>query len=211
MSTLVNIIKEVTGVVLAGGKSRRMGSDKAALLIAGEPLLRRIVTRLGQALGEVVVIGPAEAQPLVPATRVIPDATPGAGPLAALATALGAINAPYAFVVACDMPFVQSELVRAQAEIALAEGAQVVALRTVESEKPGLEPLHAVYARACLPVIEAQMAAGEPGLRRLLARLDVREVTPDEANRYDPQGISARNVNTPDEWRQALDILRAMS
>ncbi|HLY32401.1 MAG TPA: molybdenum cofactor guanylyltransferase [Ktedonobacterales bacterium] len=206
-----NLIAEVTGVVLAGGRSRRMGRDKAALPIDGVPLLQWVVTRLQRALADVIVIGPREAQSLAPTTRVIPDATPGAGPLAALATALAAITTPYAFVVACDMPCVQPALIRAQAQIALMEAAQVVALRTLESDKPGLEPLHAVYARACLPEIEAQLAVGEPGMRYLLARLQVREIKPDERARYDPQGISTLNVNTPDEWARALDICQPMS
>ena len=263
-----DVIAGVTGVVLAGGRSSRMGADKAALLIGGEPLLRRVVRRLRLALAATLVVGPPELaallQPTAPGqtmdqppaqtpgqvvarpsvapmagrtaeyiaeTRVIPDAQPGLGPLGGLATALAAITTPYAFVIACDMPFAQPALIRLQARLALAGGAvsdattgdgptadapaqygvgalpqapayDLVALRTAQ----GLEPLHAVYARACLPIVQAQVAAGDLALRRLLARLRVRELTADEVARTDPRGLSTLNANTPDEWAQALAL-----
>ncbi|HUY77372.1 MAG TPA: molybdenum cofactor guanylyltransferase [Ktedonobacterales bacterium] len=244
-----DVIADVTGVVLAGGHSSRMGADKAALLIGDEPLLRRIVRRLRLALAETLVVGPPELaallQPLAPGqatehvtnqqpeqsarpiaeTRVIPDAQPGLGPLGGLATALGAITTPYAFVIACDMPFVQPALIRTQAQLAHAgytttdpptheatnapsgaisapTGYDVVALRTAQ----GVEPLHAVYARACLPIAAAQLAAGDLAMWRLLARLHVRELTADEVARANPRGLSTLNANTPDEWARVVAL-----
>ncbi len=260
---IADVIADVMGVVLAGGRSSRMGADKAALLIGGEPLLRRIVRRLRLALAQTLVVGPpglaALLQPLtaeqasghatdrvadqsapqsatqrmrrIAETRVIPDAQPGLGPLGGLATALGAIATPYAFVIACDTPFVRPALIRMQARLALAGGQptdtsrgqasaapdsppgdgspevvgatsayDVVALRTAQ----GLEPLHTVYARACLPVVRAQLNAGELAMRRLLARLRVRELIADDVARADPHGLSTWNANTPEEWAEAL-------
>lgn len=244
-----DVIADVTGVVLAGGRSSRMGTDKATLIIGGEPLLRRIVGRLRRALADTLVIGPPElaallqpsalgqttkrvngheSEPItgrITTTRVIPDAQPGLGPLGGLATALGAITTSYAFVIACDMPFVQPALIRIQARLALANDTMtgaptqrasdtppaavsaspaydVVALRTAQ----GLEPLHAVYARACLPSVIAQLAAHELAMWRLLARLHVRELTADEVARADPQGLSTLNANTQDEWARMIAL-----
>ncbi len=226
-----NAIVGVTGVILAGGRSSRMGSDKAALLIGGEPLLRRMLRRLGLALAQTLVIGPPELAVIAPDARILPDAQPGLGPLGGLATALGAIATPYAFVIACDMPFAQPALIRAQARLALAgaaiadattgaapiavgapgqaasvanmaPGYDVVALRTAQ----GWEPLHAVYARACLPIVVAQLAAGDLAMRRLLGRLWVCELPPDAVARADPHGLSTLNANTPDEWARALAL-----
>jgi len=266
-----NRIAGVTGVVLAGGRSSRMGADKSTLLIGGEPLLRRVVRSLQAALAETLVVGPPELaallQPTAPGqamgqppthtservttpsfapmagrtaeriaeTGVIADEQPGLGPLGGLATALGAITTPYAFVIACDMPFAQPALIRLQARLALAGVAvsdattdgstadaparygagalpqapvvamatyDVVALRTAQ----GLEPLHAVYARACLPIVRERLAAGDLALRRLLARLRVRELTADEVARADPRGLSTLNANTPIEWARALAL-----
>src|SRR5574340_1715599 len=132
-------LRGVVGVVLAGGASRRMGRDKAALLIGGEPLLRRAVGRLRLALAEVIVVGAPALAPLVPDTRIVADEWPGRGPLGALATALGVTDAPWVVMVACDMPFTQPALIREIARRALAsDDLDVVAPRGAQ----GLEPLH---------------------------------------------------------------------
>ncbi len=200
------------GVVLAGGASRRMGRDKAALLIGGEPLLRRAVARLRLALAEVIVVGAPACAPLILGTRVVADAWPGRGPLGALATALSMIEAnqtdqaeasEWALLVACDMPFTQPALLRAMARLALTTpDVDVVALRGPH----GLEPLHAVYHRRCLSLALARLAGDDASLQGLLATLRMREVAPDDARRLDPAGRSAFNANTPEEWRLALRL-----
>lgn len=184
-----------------------MGHSKAHLPIAGESLLRRVVGRLRAALSDVLVVGPPEElAPLVPDIPVIPDTRPGMGPLAGLEAALGAITARYAFVVACDMPFVAPPLVAALAARALAApDYDVVALRSVH----GLEHLHAVYARTCLAPITDALDRGDRSLHGLLARLRVMEVASAEASAYDPTGISAFNANTPGEWARALALADA--
>ena len=193
------------GVVLAGGRSARMGTSKAALEIGGEPLLLRVVGRLRRALPEVVVVGPPVLEALVPGVRVVPDLRPGLGPLSGLEAALGAIASQLAFVVACDMPFISPELVRHLTRLAeQSPDADVVALRTVR----GTEYLHAVYTATCLPPIREQLAAGERSAGALLARLRVREVDESEAARFDPRGLSAFNANTPEEWAWALALAR---
>lgn len=196
----------VVGVVLAGGGSRRMGRDKAALLLGGEPLLRRAVGRLRLALAEVIVVGAPALAPLVPDTRMVPDGWPGRGPLGALATALAATDAPWVALVACDMPFIQPALIREIARRALAShDADVVALRGAR----GIEPLHAAYSRACLPLALERLAGDDASLRGLLAMARVAEVSPDEARLLDPAGHSAFNANTPEEWQAALRIAEA--
>lgn len=196
-------LEGVTGVVLAGGGSTRMGTSKAALPIAGEPLLARVVRRLRAALAEAVVVGPAGLSELVPDAVVVPDARPGMGPLGGLETALRTVHTEYIFAVACDMPFVQPALVRAVSEMALDEpDVDAVVLRT----ERGTEQLHAVYAQSCLPAIERQLDAGHLALRHVLRQLRVREVSKDAAARYDPAGLSAFNANTPEEWAWALQF-----
>jgi molybdopterin-guanine dinucleotide biosynthesis protein A len=192
-----------TGVVLAGGRSRRMGQSKAGLLIGGEPLLQRVVRRLRLALREVLVVGSADLAALAPDTRIIQDLPlhQGQGPLAGLEAALDAIETRYAFVVACDMPFVAPDLVRGMVTQAGADpSSDALVLRTSQ----GIEPLHAVYSRTCLPVITRQLDAGERSLQQLLLHLRVREVPAELVSRCDPTGRSAINANTPEEWEYAL-------
>lgn len=194
-----------TGVVLAGGRSQRMGQRKAALLIGGEPLLRRVVRRLRLAVRDVLVVGSTDLAALVPDTRIIQDLPlhQGYGPLAGLEAALDAIETLHAFVIACDMPFVAPDLVRAMVALAIADPASdALVLRTSQ----GIEPLHAVYSRVCLPAIRRRLDVGECSLQRLLPHLRISEVSAELVHRYDPTGRSAFNANTPEEWEQALTI-----
>lgn len=202
-------IAGVVGVALAGGASRRMGHDKASLLIEGEPLLSRSVARLRLALAEVIVVGASSLAPLVPSTRIVPDGWPGRGPLGALATALDTLGAleptggEWALLVACDMPFIQPALLREIARLALTEPeVDAVAPRGPR----GLEPLHAAYHRRCLPLATARLASDDASLQGLLATLRVREVSAEETRRFDPSGYSTFNANTPEEWSRALRL-----
>ncbi len=165
----------MTGVVLAGGQSSRMGRDKATLEFGGQPLVERCVAVLRQCFPEVIVVRH--------------DDVPGLGPIGGLLTALR--RAPEIFVVACDMPFLEAGLIRAMA--AQLAGYDAVAI-------PG-EPLHAAYSARILPVVEAQIAAGDYSLNRLLSKLRVK---PFEA-------APIVNVNTPAEWEAAWQKLKSRS
>ncbi len=191
------------GIILAGGRSTRMGRDKASLLINGEPLLRRIVRRLRTVLDEVVVVGPLDLTILAPDVRIVPDIRPGQGPLAGLEAALHSISSDLAFVIGCDMPFVQPALVQAMVTFALAQPhADAVTLHTVS----GTEPLHAVYRVSCLPAIAAQLEARDRSLMRMLARVTSIELPDDIAKACDPDALSAFNANAPEEWLHALEL-----
>jgi len=189
------------GVILAGGKSSRMGANKAEMIFAGEPLLQRVLRRLSSAVEDVVVIGPQTLAPVVPLTRVISDLLPAVGPLGGLYTALKATSSARVFLLACDMPFVQPGLVRTM--LAVSEGnasADAVVLQVGQRS----QPLHAVYQCACLPAIEKALASDDHSMQSLLAQLSTMIVDPEIVSREDPHGISAFNVNTPANWEHAL-------
>jgi molybdopterin-guanine dinucleotide biosynthesis protein A len=189
--------------VLAGGKSQRMGREKALLPLLGEPLVARAVRRLRMVLPEVVVIGPPELAPHLPGTRIVPDQEGGLGPLGGVATAFAEVAARRIFLVACDMPFVVPDLVEAMlAAAARTPWAQAVVLRTAR----GWEPLHAVYDAACAPVVSAQLMRGERSLHHLLAQLAVSEVGAEVVAALDPAGRSTLNVNTPADWGRAIEL-----
>jgi molybdopterin-guanine dinucleotide biosynthesis protein A len=174
-----------------------MGESKAALIIAGEPLLCRVTHRLQAAISKVLVVGPPELSSLVPGVQVVPDLHPGVGPLAGLEAALSTVTAELAFVVACDMPSIEPLLIRAMVEhAARSPEADVVALARGQ-------PLHAVYRAACLPVISRQIAAERYALHQLFAELRVGIFPAKLAAELDPHGHSTRNANTPEEWAEA--------
>ncbi len=207
----------IAGAILAGGQSRRMGQDKAALLVNGEPLLSRTVRIVRTVTPEVAVIGPPERAALVPGVPVLPDRWPNAGPLGGIATAFQALDADAVLVVGCDMPFLNVALLRYLAELAQGGGdvapvsPPAGAGQTCEAVVVRLDgqvhPLHAVYLKRCLPTLEKQLAAGDLRVQRFLARLAVRSVEPPELDRFDPEHRSVFNANTPEEWQEALRLL----
>jgi molybdopterin-guanine dinucleotide biosynthesis protein A len=192
--------EQVSAAILAGGQSRRMGSDKAALLLAGEPLLLRVVRRLRMVTPDVSIIGPPERASLAPGVPILPDRWPQQGPLGGLATALQAMAGETVLVVSCDMPFLNRALLGYL--LSLTPGYDAVVVRADGKA----HPLHAVYQKRCLPVLEAQLQLGELQVQRFLARLAVRFVEDAELDRFDPGHLSIFNANTPEEWAQALRL-----
>jgi molybdopterin-guanine dinucleotide biosynthesis protein A len=148
--TAETISHTVTGVVLAGGKSSRMGFEKAKLEFDGQTLPERAAAVLRECFAQVLVIRQ--------------DDLPGLGPIGGLLTALR--RSPEIFVVACDMPFLDAGLIRAMA--AQLPGWDAVAI-------PG-EPLHAAYSARILPVVEAQIGVGDYSMKSLLSKLRVKTV-----------------------------------
>ncbi len=191
------------GVILAGGRSRRMGENKATMMFGGEPLLSRVARRLSPAVDDLLVIGPQSLAPLAPRARVIEDALPAIGPLGGLYTALTATTSAHIFLVACDMPFICPGLVQAMLAFARTRGdADVVALEA----NGRVQPLHAVYSRACLPAVERALKSSDHSLHTLLTHLDHVAIDAEIVRREDPAGLSAFNVNTPDDWQSALRL-----
>lgn len=178
----------LSAVILAGGKSRRMGQDKAALPLGDETLLARTVREVARLAQEVIVVGEPHG---------IPDLYPGTGPLGGVVTGLGAVSGNRALVVACDQPFLRAEALRVLADVVAGYDAAVPLI----GDRP--EPLHAVYGRDVWAVAERRVRRGELRLRDLLSELTVRWVSEEELRAVDPDMTSVRSVNTPDEWDAA--------
>jgi molybdenum cofactor guanylyltransferase len=184
----------VTGLVLAGGASRRMGRDKAFLELEGRPLIRVVIDRVAGVCAEVLVVAGDAQRYAGQGAPVVEDRFRGVGVLAGLHAGLQAASHDLALAVACDMPFLNPDLLRAFA--GWAEGFDVVILQGAR----GVEPLHAVYRRTCLPALEDAIRAGEHRIISFFSEVRVRYVTPEEVVPFDPELCSFRNVNTPEEW-----------
>lgn len=191
----------LTVAVQAGGRSSRMGTDKALLPLAGVPLIERLLQRLN-GLGDETLITtnrPAEFAHL--GLRTASDAEPGAGALHGLHTALQAARGEVVLVLACDLPFVCRPLLESM--LRLVDSADVVVPRWGEE----YEPLHAVYRKSCLRAVEQAMARGERRMISFFPAVRLRVVEQAELVEFDPQGLSFFNVNTPEDLRQAERIL----
>lgn len=195
------------GIVLCGGSSRRMGTDKARLPFGSETMLQRVVRILGEAVSPVIVVAAAGARlPELPwAVRVAFDRHPDRGPLEGLAVGMsvllelshGSENAA-AYVTSCDSPLLLPAFVRRVIELL---GDAEVAVPKLDGR---LHPLAAVYRLAVLPELERRLAANQLRLTDLVEALRCRIVEADELRDIDPKLQSLRNVNDEAEYRAAL-------
>ncbi len=199
------LARNVTGVILAGGASRRMGRDKGLLELDGRPLLAVIADRLRMVADEVIVVASRTDSYAAFADRCIADVYPGVGTLGGIHAGLLAARHQRAIVVGCDMPFLNPALLAWFVDAA--EGADLVVLRHAE----GVEPLHAVYHKRCLPAIESTIRRGERCAFAFYDEIRVRYVAPAEIAAFDPELRSFRNVNTPAQWQSALREARGPS
>jgi molybdopterin-guanine dinucleotide biosynthesis protein A len=198
----------LTVLVLAGGKSSRMGQDKAWLDLDGTPLIEHVARRLLPLASEVLFSAP-DATPfaallsrLPVSARVVADRFEGAGPLAGLHAGLSESRSELVLAVATDMPFVNLALIRSM--MALAKGCDAVVPLTIGAGgNPEPEPLHSLYLRTCLPAIESALGSGKRRVVSFFGDVRLCTMSPDEVRRIDPQGLSFLNVNTPGEWAEA--------
>lgn len=202
-------------LVLAGGRSRRMGQDKVWMALDGVPLLERVVGRVLPLAGEVLFSAndAARFQALVqqlaergvPA-QVVPDRFPGSGPLAGIHAGLAVARYDLVLALAADMPFVNLALIGEM--IRLAAGFDAVVPQTAQPEPGELtwEPLHALYRRSCLSAIESHLAAGERQVICFFPDIRVRPMAPEEIARFDPGFLSFFNINTPEDWQRATGL-----
>ncbi len=199
----------VSVLILAGGRSRRMGQDKVWMALDGVHLVERVVRRVLPIAGEVLFSANAAdpfaqlASTLPVPGRVVADLFPGAGPLAGIHAGLSAARCDLLLALAADMPFVNLALVRHM--IGLAQGFDVVAPQMPHPTTGELawEPLHALYRRSCLPAIAARLAAGERRVFCFLPDVRTRPLTLAEITPFDPELLSFFNVNSPDDWTSA--------
>ena len=192
--TLDHVSREgLTGLLLAGGGSSRMGTDKAALLVEGEPLAHRVAgVLLATCAGVVVASGDGRRLDWLGFPQVS-DLEPAAGPLAGLVPGLEVATTTRVAVLAVDMPDASAAVLELLAE---SIGAHEAAVPRTER---GLEPLHAVYAATAAGGLRAAFDAGERSVVRALEGLDVVVVEPDDWAAADPSGRFARNLNRPED------------
>lgn len=188
------------GYVLCGGQSSRMGRDKALLPIGGRPLVVWTAELVQQVCGDVTLIG-SRAKYSGLGFPLIEDVFPGQGPLSGIHAALVNSGACFSLVLGCDMPWVSKEFLDRLITIARAAAADAT---VPESNSFGYEPLCAVYAPGCLPAIEEAFRSGDVKVSRVLERVRLRVVTRDEWQPYDRGGKLFCNLNTTEEYEQAV-------
>ncbi|KAF6634774.1 molybdenum cofactor guanylyltransferase [Paenibacillus sp. EKM208P] len=206
---------KVTGIIVAGGRSSRMGQDKALLEIDGATMLERTYTTLQQAAQRVVVVTRDNQGYGLSGMETVPDVFPGMGPLSGIHAGLSASTTEWGMVVACDMPFVQPEVLHDLLVVTEKwtelQGTTEPALQAVISSMDGrIHPLLAVYHRSVLPSAEECLRSRRLRLTDWLDKLNVRYATVE-----DLPGVSedmwhkaAFNMNNPQDYQLAKEQLK---
>ena len=185
----------ISAAIMAGGRSRRMGRNKALLPYRGKPLIAHVFETL-EALFEDIFLVTNDPGPFdfLPCPK-IPDRVPGKGPISGIDAALRHSKNPFVLAVGCDAPFLSPLLLALLAE--KAEGTDLV----IPYGLHGPEPLCAIYGKGCLPQIEESLRRGDFPAVALIGRVRTREISRDEVASVDPGFRSFRNINTPDDFR----------
>jgi molybdopterin-guanine dinucleotide biosynthesis protein A len=190
-------VAPLTVAVLAGGKSSRMGTDKAFVRVLGRPLIEDVLAQAAGIGAETIIITNRPDDYRYLGLPLFTDALPDKGALGGLYTALHSSSQPHTLCVACDMPFVARPLLDYLISL-IPEGDAIVPRLNGEAE-----PFRAIYSRACLSPIRAALDAGKMRVISFFPAVRVRFVDEAEIDRFDPQHLSFFNVNTPDDLEQA--------
>jgi molybdopterin-guanine dinucleotide biosynthesis protein A len=186
----------IAGLLLAGGRGRRLDRAKGWREVGGIPIVRRVLAALSAVTDEVVAVGDADLLG-DSGVRCVADATPGAGPLAAILTGMRSLSAGRYVVVAWDMPFVTVDLL----------GHLIAACQDVDAVVPHVggrdQPLCAVYAQSCRPAIEQTLAQGIARVGAFLELVAVTRLTEEALTGFGDPDRLFLNVNTP------ADLVRA--
>ena len=189
---------DATAVVLAGGKSSRMGRPKSLLPFDGEPLIVHIVRALKRMFAEIVIVAaPDQELPDLPAVLVRDDVA-HQGPVGGIYYGLKAASGEFCFVTSCDVPFLNPALISyLTAQISRYD----VVVPFWENR---FQPLHAIYRTKVLGLLKEQLDRGELRPIYLFDKVQTCKVDEDTIRRFDPEGLSFLNMNTPDDYERAL-------
>lgn len=191
----------VTGVILAGGKSRRMGRDKAFLPFGPGILIERVIDVLRQVTDELLLITNTPERYARFALPMAGDVIPESGSLGGIYSGLMHANTGYSLMLACDMPFVKPDFLRMLCE--RADEADVVIPKDAED----FQPLCAVYSQACCEPIRRQIETGRLKITGFFEQVRVHVIEEEQLAPYDRHGMMFFNANTPEEYATAQQIL----
>ncbi len=191
----------ISGIVLAGGQSRRMGGiDKALLEVGGRRLIERVATVVSRVFDDVILITNSPEKFSFLGLPMFRDLIPGSGALGGLYTGLSACKGRWGFLVACDMPFLNDKVISRM--VGLIDRHDVVVPKIGGRH----EPMHAIYSKRCLPHVKDLVMAGDFRILDLFHLVDLLEVSEGELAVFDPELRFTMNLNTPAELEEARGI-----
>ncbi len=185
--------QDITGIILVGGKSRRMGKDKAFLKLAGKTLFERILDLFRANFEQILLVGNQADRFAGYGLPIIPDIYTGSS-LGGIYTGLHRSTTEHIFVASCDLPFPNGEILRYLCD--RRSGYDAVVATTAN----GYEPLFALYSKNCLGPIKELIESGDYCAYAYFPEVNVRYVPYEELAHLDRDGTAFLNVNTPEEF-----------
>ena len=192
--------KGITGIILAGGKSGRYGKNKALVEMNGTRLIERVIRVMEPLFERLIIVTNSPHEYAYLQLPMYEDLIKGLGPIGGILTGLEAISDESGFFVACDMPFLNSELIRYMLEIR--EGYDAVVPRIDWK----IETLHTIYSKSSLRAIRKLIEARDYQVVKFFRRISVRYVEEEEIRALDPELRSFLNVNSPEELLDAAKL-----
>ncbi len=196
--------RNLTVVIQAGGRSSRMGQDKALVNLGGKPLIEHLIESVDSIADDIVIITNNKPAFMHYGLRLVSDKNPGAGALPGLQTALQASSGTHMLLVACDMPFASRPLLEFQVEQAIVKHADVVVPRWDHH----LQTMHAVYRRdTCLAAVTDALATESKRMISFYPDVLVHILEPEDISEFTTTGRPFFNVNTPADLAEAEKML----
>ena len=183
----------MTGVILAGGKSKRMGTNKAFLEINGQRMIDQIVDIFKNTFEEVILVTNSPIEYLHLDLRIVTDLVPNKGALGGIFTGLFYASFHHIFVTACDMPFLNKGFI----DYMVSKAGNFDAVVPLSSD--GLEPLHAIYSKRCIRHIETQLESDDLKITNFYPKVRVKEISHHEILSFDPKSSLFFNINTTED------------
>ena len=190
-------MNNLTVAIMAGGQSSRMGMDKSFVLFEGQPMIEVVVDAVAGLGDETLLITNKPDEYAHLNLPMVSDVYPNHGSLGGIFTAVHAASHPHTLVVACDMPWLNRQLLEYM--VGLRETADVIVPRWEKYP----EPLHAIYSKACLNPIEAKLKEKRLKITGFFGEVDVQFVDREEIERFDRNGRSFANINSPEDLEEA--------
>jgi len=187
----------MTGVILAGGKSRRMKKNKALLKIGKKQVIKLVIEKLKIVFDNVLIIGNSSLNHQFLGVRIIEDTVSGKGPLGGIYTGLLVSKSEYNFICGCDMPFLNVDLLRFM--VSEIDENDIV----IPVVKGFVEPLHAIYSKRCLPAINSHLEVEDLKVKSFFSEVKCKYLPENEIKKYDPHLLSFSNLNTLQMWELA--------
>ena len=219
---LLNAPKQtpVTGVILAGGKSRRMGENKALMRLGDDSLIKHVIRRMHLVTDELLIITNSPTEYAHLCLPMHGDIVPNTGALGGVYTGLTFASHDAVLCVACDSPFLEPKLLTylvsalGEYDAVMPYTREKIGVRNPspsDTARITLQTLCAAYSKRCLPIIELMLQESELRVHALHERANIKRVSPDVWQPLDPEGISFFNINSPEDFDRANSFVRSQT